>query len=774
MKNNLITFLLALAITPSAFALEVDGTGDRTNVTALYLFNEGSGTVVHDSITTGGQLNLTLYGAANSDYSWIPGGGIQFSGNAIARSPVAATKIINACSASNEVTIETWIVDNTSQIPTDLIGARRIVSLSSGTQKPEGFYFGTDYRMGFTWGLFAGTTDTLDPDTHVLQKPDGVLTPVTNFRPSDLGLKHIYLIKDKGGNASIYVSDVNGNPILTSPMGANLNASFANMSATYRLGIGNDNNFDGALGATGSQLKKIDATVYTTLTTETIESKAFNGTVKMVAIYCKALTPQQILGGLYASDWIAAEAKLAPVVDPLAPISPERQLSQLLYRRLGGVALPIDAQTLVDMETALKNNGGVSSEAARMAAADIAAHKAGFYNRTVRDFAKPMSNRAEVVNVDLNDFVATIIGITRDDIDARQTLMGNFWYMADPTKASVSSDLVSILSSNTHYKALQDNNYDLSSVLMKVPTQYYLSPVSTDSFIGAKVVDATNWDYGGVLTSRAFLSEHAIAGTNRRLVEFTFREFMCRQMTQWADASAPDQYVGMDVDRFPTANHAQYQTVCRSCHGQMDGLRPAFSRITFETGFAKHYGIISATPDMNPNNSNANTAFNTMNLGYPLDLVNATKTGFGNSTVAGKYSRNFTMFPTGYLVQDSSWKNFAVNGNNGQYFGWNAFPVSGTGSTTTASATNNPPIAGNGVAEFAAMIAQSRGFPYCMTQRAFSTICKRDPASTGPTAASDSAVLDRVFKSFTDSTKDNFNFRRLFERMAVQPECLGQ
>ena len=46
----------------------------------------------------------------------------------------------------------------------------------------------------------------------------------------------------------------------------------------------------------------------------------------------------------------------------------------------------------------------------------------------VKDFAMRMSNRDETVDADLNDFVATIIGATRDEIDSRTLLYGNFYY----------------------------------------------------------------------------------------------------------------------------------------------------------------------------------------------------------------------------------------------------------------------------------------------------------------------------------------------------------
>ena len=77
------------------------------------------------------------------------------------------------------------------------------------------------------------------------------------------------------------------------------------------------------------------------------------------------------------------------------------------------------------------------------------------------------------------------------------------------------------------------------------------------------------------------MAAHAIAGTNRRLVEYSFREFTCMPIDKWADASGPDTYIGRDVDRFPGGVHQKFTTTCRACHSGMDSLRGAFARYTF-------------------------------------------------------------------------------------------------------------------------------------------------------------------------------------------------
>jgi hypothetical protein len=51
-----------------------------------------------------------------------------------------------------------------------------------------------------------------------------------------------------------------------------------------------------------------------------------------------------------------------------------------------------------------------------------------FYRITVKNFATRMSVRSQDVSAPLNDFSATIIGITRDNRDAKLMLTGNFIY----------------------------------------------------------------------------------------------------------------------------------------------------------------------------------------------------------------------------------------------------------------------------------------------------------------------------------------------------------
>ncbi len=201
------------------------------------------------------------------------------------------------------------------------------------------------------------------------------------------------------------------------------------------------------------------------------------------------------------------------------------------------------------------------------AAAAMASSHPGFLNITVKQMALKMSTREETINIKLNDFAASFIGVVRDGTDARELLNGNFYYSGVP------KDILSeIINSNSHFSQLDRPEVDLGQVLKRIDGQPLQSGETTL---------ISNPDPAGVLTSRAFMGAHANAGTNRRPVEFTFREFMCLPIEKWADASRSDQRIGRDVDRFPGGDNAKYQTSCKSCHSGLDAFRGAFARWDF-------------------------------------------------------------------------------------------------------------------------------------------------------------------------------------------------
>jgi hypothetical protein len=337
----------------------------------------------------------------------------------------------------------------------------------------------------------------------------------------------------------------------------------------------------------------------------------------------------------------------------------ERQRALQLFRAITGVSISIDDARIIKMENEIASGN-------ERAAAAIATGDPLFYDVRLRDMAKVMSNREETVNVPVNDFVATFVGAVRDDVDARQLLTGDFFYRANTALATIAdasrqvrSNLIpDLLSSNNHYADIENKNHSLFASLVRVDGQ-----LKTDGTVTQPMPDPA-----GLITTRSFIEAHAEAGTNRRLVEYSFREFMCAPITTWMDASRPDTFVGRDVDRFPGGSNERFQMTCKACHSQMDAFRPAFALIDF-------------------GNNRIQTS----------------------TTPVGKFARNSNVFPAGYAVNDNNWTNLATAPKNEAKFGWRD---EGTGS---------------GINSFGKLLANSKGYSRCMVKRIFSTLCNRDP-----------------------------------------------
>lgn len=96
---------------------------------ALYLFDEGSGNIVHDVSGAGAPLDLRLQQIGNNSQplQWL-NKGLRFVQPAIIKSNGPAMRLINALKSSNELTIEAW-VKRAASIPVDR-SPGRIVTIS--------------------------------------------------------------------------------------------------------------------------------------------------------------------------------------------------------------------------------------------------------------------------------------------------------------------------------------------------------------------------------------------------------------------------------------------------------------------------------------------------------------------------------------------------------------------------------------------------------------------------------------------------------------------
>lgn len=396
------------------------------------------------------------------------------------------------------------------------------------------------------------------------------------------------------------------------------------------------------------------------------------------------------------------------------PISASRTKAALIYQRIAGVKISIDSP-IIDQMDALVAQGRLKE------AAELATETDQFLNITIKHMAARMSTREETVNSEFSDFVATFVGAVRDNKSAKTLLTGNYYYHGDMNQVEKNDLVDDVIRSNEHYEEIESERMNLATILVEAPNQLTLNNDRQPASLP---------DTGGLLTTRAFTQAHAIAGTNRRMVHYAFRSFLCIDVAQWADSSLPDTFVGRDVDRAPAGSPAEYLTTCKGCHAPLDGLKGAFAHIQFgdfNNGYVQHGTVQSR--------GNGDNRFRANNQ-FPQ--------------IADKYYRNAQTYPSGHLTTDASWVNNLTFGENAKYFGWR-------------NLSNNS--SGLGIKQFGRMMADSEAFSRCMVRRAYRASCKRE------TSNFESEFVAQKAQEFEI---DNYNIKKLFASVASSNECIGQ
>lgn len=469
-------------------------------------------------------------------------------------------------------------------------------------------------------------------------------------------------------------------------------------------------------------------------TTNVSNQQNWSGEIYHVAIYCRGFTRAEILGASVLDNKVKHE----PVAAQLrASVSGSRIDARRMVERLTGVLVPIDHPLLTKVEQRILAGDRVG--AAKIVTGDNASKEPGhpdFLNVMVKQLAVKMSNREETIRAPLNDMAASFIGIARDERSAKELLTEDFFYMADPRKAQVRSDVYNdLLLSNNHYEDLEKDGWDLGKVLVRVPSPDLPAGFPTGQQIVSNGTGGfePSPDPAGVITSRAFMAAHAIAGTNRRLVEFAFKEFLCVPMIEMADTSASSARIGRDIDRLPGGDSTKFETSCKGCHTVMDGFRGAFARYDF--------GAVQTN-------------------GKTLNIVRHTQVnkkgesfGFSNEavdkwSVVRKMNHNENTFPNGFEITDESFVNNAVGANNRNLFGWQGANARG----------------GVGVNQFGRMIADSKRFSQCMAKRVYETVCT-------PGSKSDSRVTPLIDGFANKFEASGYKLRSLFQEVAASPAC---
>jgi hypothetical protein len=296
----------------------------------------------------------------------------------------------------------------------------------------------------------------------------------------------------------------------------------------------------------------------------------------------------------------------------------DRDQAKRIYDRIAGT--PPTEATLDQMEALVAANRPLD-------AALIAVQAPSFYNVTLKNMAVPWTNRDQTVFAPLNDYVATFIGMVRDDVAFNTALSADLTYTVNGSTPAASA------SSNAHYENAETNNLNLFTAL--TPT--------TQSSIQGIPPAAT----AGFITSRAASEAFFIDGTNRAMFRFTMMNHMCRDMEQVHDTSLPPDRIRQDVSRSPGGDSRLFLNNCIGCHDGMDPFAQAFAYYDYDNGTADAPG--------------------SMRLVYTA------------GTVQPKYFNNNTNFAPGFITPNDAWENRWRKGQN-KLLGWSgALPGSGNG-----------------------------------------------------------------------------------------------
>lgn len=216
----------------------------------LYTLDEAEGTTVHDTAPVDPPVDLTLTGTG---FAWVSGG-LRFDGDdgTIAGSTTSTTKLNTACADTNEITLESWVTTASVGTP----GPPRIVTYSehSGSRN-----FSLMVGSNVTGDAAPGFRGRLRTDVLV---PNGTPSTVVELEAQTKGqLQHVVYVREASGDERMFVDAAVG--VETTRVG---DFSTWDTMGAMRLGLGN----------------------------EFAEPRPLDGTLHLVAVYCRALQPDEV------------------------------------------------------------------------------------------------------------------------------------------------------------------------------------------------------------------------------------------------------------------------------------------------------------------------------------------------------------------------------------------------------------------------------------------------------------------------------------------------
>ncbi len=162
----------------------------ETDLQVLYVFDEAAGDTVFDVSGVASPLDLTI--ADEGSVTWQDDG-LRIDSSTILSSTGAATKLIEACSTSNEITIEAWVTPESLEQN----GPARIVSLSADSTN-RNFTLGQKYFAPPQGGQFEVRLRTTNTNANGLPA-------VSTFAQTENGRRHVVYTRSASGVVRFYL-----------------------------------------------------------------------------------------------------------------------------------------------------------------------------------------------------------------------------------------------------------------------------------------------------------------------------------------------------------------------------------------------------------------------------------------------------------------------------------------------------------------------------------------------------------------------------------------
>ncbi len=220
--------------------LSVTASGDRitAGLSVLYTFEEGTGNLIEDRSDNGTPLNLAINTPNAVEWNDF---GLKINSAASISSTMAAAKLVDDISSTNEITIEAWVKpDNILQA-----GPRRIITMSSGNTR--NFMLGQEARSYEAWIRSTGSNEV------------GNRVASTSTLTTDL--THVVFTRASDGTAKFYLDGVE-------VVSQDFAGDFSNWDNNFLLSLGNE------IG---------------------IQDKEFIGLINLIAVYNRALTEAEVI-----------------------------------------------------------------------------------------------------------------------------------------------------------------------------------------------------------------------------------------------------------------------------------------------------------------------------------------------------------------------------------------------------------------------------------------------------------------------------------------------